>query len=66
MNNNNSSNNFGNANVMDTDAEEKAIKERGFYLHPSPGSTPRESEPRLLPLFPVTSPRVSGSASPSS
>ncbi|KAH8493732.1 hypothetical protein Peur_061487 [Populus x canadensis] len=65
-NNNNSNNNFGNANVMDTDAEEKAIKERGFYLHPSPGSTPRESEPRLLPLFPVTSPRVSGSASPSS
>ncbi|KAF9672357.1 hypothetical protein SADUNF_Sadunf11G0033200 [Salix dunnii] len=44
---------------MDTDAEEKAIKERGFYFHPSPGSTPREAEPRLLPLFPVTSPRVS-------
>uniref|UniRef100_A0A6N2KGS8 VQ domain-containing protein n=1 Tax=Salix viminalis TaxID=40686 RepID=A0A6N2KGS8_SALVM len=46
-------------------SKEKAIKERGFYFHPSPGSTPREAEPRLLPLFPVTSPRVSGSASPS-
>ncbi|CAI0407489.1 unnamed protein product [Linum tenue] len=49
---------------------EKAIKEKGFYLHPSPATTPREAEPpRLLPLFPVTSPRVSsstGSATPSS
>ncbi|XP_058095423.1 VQ motif-containing protein 4-like [Magnolia sinica] len=43
-------------------AEERAIAERGFYLHPSPITTPRESEPRLLPLFPVTSPRVSGSS----
>ncbi|XP_051129075.1 VQ motif-containing protein 4-like [Andrographis paniculata] len=42
---------------LDTVAEEKAIKEKGFYLHPSPANTPRESEPRLLPLFPVTSPR---------
>ncbi|CAK7350574.1 unnamed protein product [Dovyalis caffra] len=63
---NNDKNNVVNGDVMDTDAEEKAIKERGFYLHPSPGSTPRETEPRLLPLFPVTSPRVSGSANPSS
>ncbi|TYI81741.1 hypothetical protein E1A91_D05G174800v1 [Gossypium mustelinum] len=47
-----------NAN-LDKEAEEKAIKEKGFYLHPSPASTPRDSEPRLLPLFPVTSPRVS-------
>ncbi|OVA00387.1 hypothetical protein BVC80_1183g91 [Macleaya cordata] len=44
-------------------AEERAIAEKGFYLHPSPISTPRDSEPRLLPLFPVTSPRVSGSSS---
>ncbi|KAL3624879.1 hypothetical protein CASFOL_031547 [Castilleja foliolosa] len=44
------------------DAEEKAINEKGFYLHPSPASTPRDSEPRLLPLFPVTSPRVAGSS----
>ncbi|KAG8494477.1 hypothetical protein CXB51_011903 [Gossypium anomalum] len=50
-----------NAN-LDKEAEEKAIKEKGFYLHPSPASTPRDSEPRLLPLFPVTSPRVSGSS----
>lgn len=38
-----------------SDAEERAIKEKGFYLHPSPSTTPRDSEPRLLPLFPVTS-----------
>ncbi|GMI91545.1 MPK3/6-targeted VQP 1 [Hibiscus trionum] len=53
--------NCGNNNAkLDNEAEEKAIKEKGFYLHPSPTSTPRDSEPRLLPLFPVTSPRVSG------
>ncbi|AAF98427.1 Unknown protein [Arabidopsis thaliana] len=46
-------------------AEEKAMKERGFYLHPSPATTPMDPEPRLLPLFPVTSPRVSGSSSAS-
>ncbi|KAH7651371.1 VQ domain-containing protein [Dioscorea alata] len=41
-------------------AEDRAIAEKGFYLHPSPRSTPRDGEPpRLLPLFPVTSPRVS-------
>ncbi|XP_004488727.1 VQ motif-containing protein 4 [Cicer arietinum] len=39
--------------------EDKAIAEKGFYLHLSPITTPRESEPQLLPLFPVTSPRVS-------
>ncbi|XVF78532.1 hypothetical protein PTKIN_Ptkin14bG0141500 [Pterospermum kingtungense] len=37
--------------------EEKAIAEKGFYLHPSPMSTPRDTEPQLLPLFPVTSPK---------
>lgn len=42
--------------------EERAIAEKGFYLHPSPMSTPRDSEPQLLPLFPVTSPKVSGSS----
>lgn len=37
------------------DAERAAISERGFFLHPSPrGAEP----PRLLPLFPVTSPRM--------
>ncbi|KAL2496417.1 VQ motif-containing protein motif-containing protein 4 [Forsythia ovata] len=43
--------------------EEKAIAEKKFYLHPSPRTTPRDSKPQLLPLFPVTSPRVSGSSS---
>ncbi|KAK3179180.1 hypothetical protein Dsin_033083 [Dipteronia sinensis] len=43
--------------------EERAIAEKGFYLHPSPISTPRDHEPQLLPLFPLTSPRVSGSSS---
>ncbi|XVF40474.1 hypothetical protein PTKIN_Ptkin01aG0116500 [Pterospermum kingtungense] len=53
---------LNNNGKLDQEAEEKAIKEKGFYLHPSPASTPRDSEPRLLPLFPVTSPRVSGSS----
>ncbi|CAN6558150.1 unnamed protein product [Malus baccata var. baccata] len=45
--------------------EDRAIAEKGFYFHPSPRATttPRDQEPRLLPLFPVTSPRVSGSSS---
>lgn len=43
-------------NPVDKAAEEKAIAEKGFYLHRSPVSTPRDSEPQLLPLFPVTSP----------
>ncbi|CAN0911103.1 VQ motif-containing protein 4 [Linum grandiflorum] len=53
---------------FEDEEEEKAIKEKGFYLHCSPATTPREAEPpRLLPLFPVTSPRVSaGSATASS
>ncbi|KAM7254918.1 hypothetical protein ACFE04_020159 [Oxalis oulophora] len=38
-------------------AEEKAIKDKGFYFHRSPATTPRGESPRLLPLFPVTSPR---------
>ncbi|KAK4413951.1 VQ motif-containing protein 11 [Sesamum alatum] len=38
--------------------EEKAIAGKGFYLHPSPLSTPRGSDPpELLPLFPLHSPR---------
>ncbi|KAF8400475.1 hypothetical protein HHK36_013773 [Tetracentron sinense] len=38
--------------------EEKAIAEKGFYLHRSPLSTPRGSEPpELLPLFPLSSPK---------
>ncbi|XP_077236697.1 VQ motif-containing protein 11-like [Tasmannia lanceolata] len=38
--------------------EEKAISEKGFYLHPS---TPRSSKPELLPLFPLHSPGESSS-----
>lgn len=41
--------------------EERAIAEKGFYLHPSPLNTPRGSEPELLPLFPLQSPRQSSS-----
>ncbi|KAL9156623.1 hypothetical protein ABFS82_09G089900 [Erythranthe guttata] len=38
--------------------EERAIADKGFYLHPSPLSTPRGSDPpELLPLFPLHSPR---------
>ncbi|GLT77190.1 hypothetical protein SLA2020_487990 [Shorea laevis] len=38
--------------------EERAIAEKGFYLHPSPLSTPRGADPpELLPLFPLQSPR---------
>ncbi|KAE9599276.1 hypothetical protein Lal_00043846 [Lupinus albus] len=49
---------------LDAEAEEKAIKEKGFFLHPSPrASTPRDTQPRLLPLFPTTSPTASGSSS---
>ncbi|PUZ54811.1 hypothetical protein GQ55_5G160900 [Panicum hallii var. hallii] len=41
------------------EAERAAIAERGFFLHPSPrGAEP----PRLLPLFPVTSPRMAAPA----
>ncbi|KAJ6852857.1 putative VQ motif-containing protein 4-like [Iris pallida] len=43
-----------------TTPEERAIAEKGYYLHPSPrpATTPGGSEPpRLLPLFPLTSPR---------
>lgn len=46
------------------DQEEKAIAEKKFYFHPSPRTTPRDADPpQLLPLFPLTSPRVSGSTS---
>ncbi|KAL5997683.1 hypothetical protein ACLOJK_008613 [Asimina triloba] len=44
-------------------AEERAIAEKGFYLHPSPITTPRDCEPQLLPLFPTTSPRVASDSS---
>ncbi|XP_031740607.1 VQ motif-containing protein 31-like [Cucumis sativus] len=37
--------------------EEKAIKERRFYLHPSPRSMPIYAQPELLSLFPLESPK---------
>ncbi|XP_010930537.1 VQ motif-containing protein 31 [Elaeis guineensis] len=45
---------------LNREAEERAIKERRFYLHPSPRSRPGNAEPELLPLFPVTSPKPPG------
>ncbi|OIW11543.1 hypothetical protein TanjilG_26909 [Lupinus angustifolius] len=54
---------LGNSTLEEKE-EEKAIAEKGFYLHPSPRTiTPRDSKPQLLPLFPVTSPRLSESSS---
>jgi hypothetical protein len=44
-------------------AERAAIARKGFFLHPSPRG---EAPPRLLPLFPVTSPRMASAAAPSS
>ncbi|CAL1355228.1 unnamed protein product [Linum trigynum] len=38
--------------------EDRAIAGKGFFLHLSPVSTPRESEPQLLNLFPLTLPRA--------
>ncbi|XP_072991762.1 VQ motif-containing protein 11-like [Typha latifolia] len=35
--------------------EERAIAEKGFYLHPSPRSA--AAPPELLPLFPLCSPK---------
>ncbi|KAK8523483.1 hypothetical protein V6N13_113427 [Hibiscus sabdariffa] len=45
--------------VVSVSEEEKAITEKGFYLHPSPLNTPRArgtQPPELLTLFPLTSP----------
>ncbi|URE15626.1 VQ motif [Musa troglodytarum] len=44
-------------------AEDRAIAEKGFYLHPSPRAPADAEPPRLLPLFPVTSPYVSSDLS---
>ncbi|KAK4394291.1 VQ motif-containing protein 31 [Sesamum angolense] len=51
--------------AMDIDfgEEERAIKEKRFYLHQSPRSKMRlASEPELLTLFPLTSPNADSSA----
>ncbi|XVF86405.1 hypothetical protein PTKIN_Ptkin18bG0037200 [Pterospermum kingtungense] len=43
--------------LVEEEEERAIIVEKGFYLHPSPLSTPRErAEPELLPLFPLHSP----------
>ncbi|XP_077224681.1 VQ motif-containing protein 31-like [Tasmannia lanceolata] len=42
---------------LNKEEEEKAIKERRFYFHPSPRSRPGNVEPELLTLFPLTSPK---------
>ncbi|KAF8025823.1 hypothetical protein BT93_F2603 [Corymbia citriodora subsp. variegata] len=39
----------------DLSEEEKAVADKGFYLHPSPRNSPRVVEPKLLQLFPTTS-----------
>lgn len=39
-------------------AEDRAIAGKGFYLHPSPRAMADIEPPRLLPLFPVASPKV--------
>lgn len=44
---------------LNREEEEKAIKERRFYLHPSPRSKPGYIEPELLTLFPLASPHSS-------
>lgn len=41
---------------INEEEEERAIRERRFYLHPSPRSRESMSEPELLPLFPLSSP----------
>ncbi|XP_071730132.1 VQ motif-containing protein 4-like [Rutidosis leptorrhynchoides] len=49
--------------VGNSSEEDRVIAKKGFYLHPSPRAvTPLgTAEPQLLPLFPVTSPRMVGS-----
>ncbi|CAL0330058.1 unnamed protein product [Lupinus luteus] len=47
---------------LNTEEEEKAIRERRFYLHPSPRSKQGFSEPELLTLFPLASPNASNNA----
>ncbi|XVF60936.1 hypothetical protein PTKIN_Ptkin08bG0088300 [Pterospermum kingtungense] len=47
---------------LNKEEEEKAIKEKRFYLHPSPRSRARKVEPELLALFPLTSPRTNDKA----
>ena len=50
------------AHAKESEEEERAIAEKGFYLHPSPGSN-NGDPPKLLPLFPLHSPKNSVSSS---
>ncbi|GFZ17179.1 hypothetical protein Acr_26g0004490 [Actinidia rufa] len=54
---------FGSPRGEEEEEEERAIAEKGFYFHPSPLSTPRGSDPELLPLFPLHSPRDNSKSS---
>lgn len=45
--------------MINSQEEDEAIKERRFSLHPSPRSRPGYTEPVLLSLFPLTSPKSS-------
>ncbi|XP_072969935.1 VQ motif-containing protein 31-like [Typha angustifolia] len=42
---------------LNPEEEEKAIKERRFYLHPSPRRNAAAAAPELLSLFPLASPK---------
>lgn len=46
---------FSHPPALDVNAEERAIKEKGFFLHRSPRGSATSPQPRLLPLFPLTS-----------
>ncbi|KAL5699086.1 hypothetical protein ACHQM5_030034 [Ranunculus cassubicifolius] len=41
---------------LGVEEEDKAIAEKGFYMHPSPRGS--EQTPELLPLFPLESPKL--------
>ncbi|KAE8694965.1 VQ motif-containing protein 31 [Hibiscus syriacus] len=47
---------------LNTEEEERAIKERRFYLLPSPRSRAAKMDPQLLVLFPLTSPTTNDKA----
>ncbi|KAK6927676.1 VQ protein [Dillenia turbinata] len=51
----------GSQSPLSEEQEEKVIAEKGFYLYPSPASTPRGSDPpELLPLFPLAGLNIHG------
>ncbi|KAL8099066.1 hypothetical protein AgCh_031670 [Apium graveolens] len=62
----NGNNNSPRTPMSPVEQEERAIADKGFYLHPSPLTTPRGSDPELLPLFPLHSPKLTHHSSSSS